>query len=262
MKVRALESAATYDLFKILKAMAADPEVSDRDFRVAFRVAQAVNARTGWAEIGDERLMEEACVSDQQARRARRQLESAGWIETVRGRRNQATRYRFLETKREAIEARVKAAADARDDLRMVKDIERRAQLASAGLPINFEGESSSRWDEDGAALPFKIDHVSPSPVNPLLPHSSTSRDISTATVQDVAKGYDPATGEIPLTLEERGEARIIPTCDECDQPAVIRCEIFDGCYCRRHEWIATRPVEIGGQPPAPYNYRALSRGA
>ena len=45
-------------LFRVLKNMSRDERISDVDFRIAFRVSQAVNADTEWAEIGDALLMD------------------------------------------------------------------------------------------------------------------------------------------------------------------------------------------------------------
>jgi hypothetical protein len=41
----------------------------------------------------------------------------------------------------------------------------------------------------------------------------------------------------------------------------VVRCGILGDRFCRKHEWMVTRPEPIELQPAKPIDYRAVSRG-
>ncbi|GJD99281.1 hypothetical protein [Methylobacterium isbiliense] len=72
--------------------MSHDEQLKDGQFRIAFRVAQSVNAKTGWAEISDDALMDEVLrTEEKKLRTCRRDLERLGWWRTIEGERGRPT---------------------------------------------------------------------------------------------------------------------------------------------------------------------------
>ncbi len=84
-----------------LNAMASDARVTDRDHRVACRVAEALNELSGVAILSDALILDDVpTVSDRwQLNDARKRLEHCGWWSVERGSGRRGSRYRMLETK-------------------------------------------------------------------------------------------------------------------------------------------------------------------
>ena len=83
--------------FDILDALASDRQISNHDFRVAYRVMQAVNQNTGTAILSDAILVDEVGTDSKRLWAARNRLEELGWWEVGRGSGHRGTRYRFLD---------------------------------------------------------------------------------------------------------------------------------------------------------------------
>lgn len=193
-------SNAIADLFKVLKAVAADPDVKDADFRLAFRIAQAVDQKTGWAEISDARLIDEICANEQKVRRSRRRLEDAGWLHTQEGKRGRPTRYLFLEQKVPTIHAQLKKAEDAREEAFVLAQTQKRTAAAAAALGVRIHRETGEVLEPIGREIsppncesnPYKAGSVSPTEFTPLLPKTSTS-GLSVKDGSQGARALEPA---------------------------------------------------------------------
>lgn len=231
------DAKPTADLFRTLKAMAADREVKDGSFRIAFRIAQATNERTGWAEISDAKLAAQTCASEEKVRRARRALEEIGWLRTHEGKRGRPTQYLILDTRRPEIEAQVEAANEARERAFAMAGIEKRTALAAESIPLRIDGETGEIIGLEEPSNPLKMDAPTPSDLRPLLPQSSTPGLPVKEEPQDVCA---PEPAPAPFI------------CTECGKPAVIRCRDTGEAYCARHtpSWLR-----------AGIDYRRLSEG-
>ncbi|UIN36297.1 hypothetical protein [Methylobacterium oryzae] len=253
----------------LLNAAGMDPALKPVSVRFLLRLVEALDEDT-WdraasvctARIGDDVIAEEMPgLKDRQViRDHRKALAAAGWLTFIpgssrKGEARKATVYFLTDKPANSLLDRRTELREARKERRAAEDLERRAMSAQGGkrplVSAPTGGQTSSR--EGDLYPPF---------------HLRDSPSVSPPAVQDVALGFDPETGEIPLSPEsEGGGTRVVPTCDECDQPAVIRCGVFEGAYCRKHGWLAKRPEPIEAhsveqpQPAKPIDYRALSRG-
>lgn len=84
----------------ILNAMSIDPRITASDFRVAFRLMQHVNAKTGACFPSQDSLSEEAVMKERSVRQCIANLRRHGWIDvTARssGGRGKSNLYRFLQ---------------------------------------------------------------------------------------------------------------------------------------------------------------------
>jgi|GEM_PF-6169069 len=120
---------------RILDAMSCDIEVSDIDFRVAFRVMQHVNARTGQAHPSIDRIAAQIGVSRHTVMRSlkwltgevkRKDRSGPVWIDRGRRNRREPYFYTFREDRIGAVmDAKILREEDAKDAL-----IERRDRAA------------------------------------------------------------------------------------------------------------------------------------
>lgn len=223
------------DLFRILRNMCRDPEMTDANFRLAFRVAQCVDAGTGWAEAGHEFLIDEVPRTDKaKVRRFRRVMGELGWLRSIQGERGRATRYLFLDGRCEAIEAAADEARDRRHAEAALRKIERDTALKAAAIgggitPLN--GETVDPITGEISPLNHGLKGVKSSPDKgvpdtPTLPHSSTSPE--GCRLQDWTQGgrtpQQPSCscGAAPIVRvrwQQSGEVGPWhPLCQECDE--------------------------------------------
>ena len=116
--------------------MCFDEKVSDADFRIAFRIAQCVDADTGWGEAGDAFLSVEVPRTDRgKLKRFRRKMrDDLGWVRTIKGERGRATCYEFKETRCEEIEEARAEAKEARHAQSALRKIQRDTAMKVASL--------------------------------------------------------------------------------------------------------------------------------
>lgn len=184
-KPKSQDAGEVTSLFRILMFMSCDPNVSEAEFRIAFRISQARNADTGWAEIGDAQLLDEMPRTDKsKLRRFRRRMEELRWLETVEGERGRATLYFLRDDNVPAIEERVKQAKGRRQEKFILDQIQYKTALQAASLGIRIHpstGEVLGNLREQisplkrrskGRRSPPDRGAISP----PLLPQSSTSQ--------------------------------------------------------------------------------------
>lgn len=220
------------DLFRILRAMSCDPNISEADFRIAFRISQNRNALTGWAEAGDALLMDELPRTDRQKlRRFRKRMIEAGWIKLVQGGRGRGTLYFFLEANVPEIQARLDKSRDQRHAKLAVAKIERESGLKAAALGVKFHPETEFSIDPiTGEISPLNrpiMGVKSPSGkgggFTPVLPHSTTYD--SSCRQQDMTPEAHPSSSTVTCrhcealaTVEVRlaSNAPMTPVCSEC----------------------------------------------
>lgn len=174
------------DLFRVLRNMCFDEKVSDADFRIAFRIAQCVDADSGWGEAGDAFLSDEVPRTDRgKLKRFRRKMrDDLGWVRTIKGERGRATCYEFQETRCEEIEAARADAKEARHAQSALRKIQRDTAMKVASLGGDITPLIAIEADPiTGEIYPLNepTKGVKSTPVKgagetPLLPHSSTSR--------------------------------------------------------------------------------------
>ena len=81
----------------IIDGMMSDPRVRDGDFRIAFRVMQAVNQDTRIAFISDATICDDVPSTDRfRCNDARKRLEKIGWWEVERGHGGRASAVHVL----------------------------------------------------------------------------------------------------------------------------------------------------------------------
>ncbi|TXN71738.1 hypothetical protein FV230_07395 [Methylobacterium sp. WL6] len=231
----------------MLRFMSADSDVTEAHFRIAFRVAQFVHAKTGWAKVGDATLIDHLPRTDaKKLRNFRRALESLGWIRTIEGERGRPTRYLFLDTRIPEIEKRLADAAEKREVEFALRNAREHSEAKAVALQVQLTGRISPLIDRPkaGNLCPDK-GAISP----PLLPKRSTYGD-STSRVQDVAKG--PTRTEPAL-------------CIDCGAPAVVEQRHALGGklwpFCQEHKLdapvIEERPIPLNGNSPSLNQERA-----
>lgn len=210
------------DLFRILRAMSCDPNISEADFRVAFRISQNRNAQTGWAEAGDALLMDELPRTDRQKlRRFRKRMREAGWIKFVEGERGRGTLYLFLDANVPEIQKRLDESRDQRHAKSALAKIERESGLKAAALGVRFHPETDFRVDPiTGEISPLiqpvmgvKSSSDKGGGFTPVLPHSTTS---------------DSSCRQQDMTPEEHASSSSV-TCRHCEASATVEVRLSPG---------------------------------
>lgn len=220
------------DLFRILRAMSCDPNISEADFRIAFRISQGRNAQTGWAEVGDALLMDELPRTDRQKlRRFRKRMREAGWIKVIEGARGRGTHYSFLDDNVTAIQNRLDESRDQRHAKSALAKIERESGLKAAALGVKFHPETELGVDPiTGEISPLiqptlgvKSTSDKGLGFTPVLPQSTTSN--SSCRQQDMTPEEHASSSSVTCrhceavaTLEVRlaPKAAMTPVCAEC----------------------------------------------
>lgn len=214
-KREAARSEDVADLFRILRVMSCDPNISEADFRIAFRISQRRHAQTGWAEAGDAFLIDELPRTDRQKlRRFRKRMREAGWIKFIEGERGRGTRYLFLDDNVPEIEKRLDESRDQRHAKSALAKIERESGLKAAALGVKFHPETEFSVDPITGEISPLIQSLmgvkSPSDkgggFTPLLPNSST---------------YDSSCRQQNMTPEEHASSSSV-TCRHCEALATV----------------------------------------
>ncbi|MDH2313988.1 hypothetical protein [Methylobacterium brachiatum] len=214
------------DLFRVLRGMCFDEKVSDANFRIAFRIAQCVDADTGWGEAGDAFLSDEVPHTDRgKLKRFRRKMrDELGWVTTIKGERGRATRYEFKETRCEEIESARAEAREARHAQSALQKIQRDTAMKVASLGGDITPLTAIEADPiTGEIYPLNepTKGVKSTPVKgagetPLLPHSSTSP-------QGYRKQDDSEDAHAHLPASAPMLARADPMRCDCGKPAIVQ---------------------------------------
>jgi hypothetical protein len=227
-----LEADKPVSLHRILHAMSYDTRVSEAEFRIAFRIAQTVNEKTGWGYITDRTLLAQLPRTDKKKLRLfRRQMEALGWMQTKAGARGKATSYRFLPDNVEEQMDRADAAATASEAAYHVAKIQERTALQSLAMAGRFDPETGEITPAIGGKfyplmkrrMGGKRANFPRSNLPPLLPQTSTSYP-STGTVQDMEQGAHARDIDDDLG------------CLVCGKPSAILSDGTRDNYCPDHQ--------------------------
>lgn len=113
-------STASFTSWKldILNGMVCDNRITPVQFRMAFRVMQAINSETRIGIIGDDTIRDEVpgCKSRFTCNETRKQLSLLGWWTVEPGRGGKASRYRFSDAPVNAILDRLIEAREKREE--------------------------------------------------------------------------------------------------------------------------------------------------
>jgi hypothetical protein len=135
----------------ILDALMSDDRITDGEFRVAFRVMQAVNAETRVAIISDETIKEEVPRTNRwKCNDARKKLSELGWWKVTSGHGGTASRYEFSIENRNAILDQRVAKKDARDAERVKRrsrDKRRKDNVVELPHKCTKRRGNSTTWD-------------------------------------------------------------------------------------------------------------------
>ncbi len=133
----------------IIDAMMSDPRVTDKDFRIAFRVMQSVNAETRIGYISDLTICDEVPRTDRHAcKKARKHIEQIGWWTVERGHGGKASRYSFSPENINAIlDQRVlnKEDRDRNRAERRSRDKRRKGRVSGTPLMQVWDGSQEPR---------------------------------------------------------------------------------------------------------------------
>lgn len=242
-KSKAADSKGIADLFRVLRNMCSDEAVSDANFRLAFRIAQNVNARTGWGEASHTFLIDEVPRTNKaKIRRFRREMEGElGWVRVFEGTRGRGTRYQFRDERCASIEAICERARDERHAQAALEKIRLDTAQKVAGLgvkssPLTDDAAGSFRGEispPNGVRKGVRSTPDRGSVETPVLPHSTTStegyreeNETQDARAHLPAGGHGQARADIPSTPLQDDEDDTIP---ESPSPAIrsansIRC--------------------------------------
>ena len=268
-KPKAQRSDDVADLFRVLRAMSADPDVSEPYFRIAFRISQFVKAATGWASVSDDTLCDYLPRTEsKKIRGCRRKLEELGWLRTVEGARGRPTAYLFLETRAAEIETRLSQLRANREAEFLLRKSRENSGAKAAALRARIAsilpGEDSPLIDPAmGGNLCSDKGETFP----PLLPQRSTYKR-ATSTVQD---------GEHRAQTSAHASARAdagLHVCADCGKHATVEGRIRVGgrlqlwCEECRGDLILLDETLIGPkrnslrpQKPVGADYANASRG-
>ena len=141
--------------FALLDALSMDAAVSPAEFRIAYRLLQHANARTGLIFPSQVRIAAQVNGSPRWVRKCISRLEEIGWLEFERENRHRTNQYRFCPTRiaevMENAKARVAALRQARDG----------AEAAEATEDIN---------DSAGTIDPLPTGTIDPLPSGTIVP--------------------------------------------------------------------------------------------
>lgn len=97
----------------MIDALSVDPEVTDLDFRVAYRLMQHVNSvsRLAWPSVA--RLAAQLGKSEDRIRASTKRLQALHWLEKGRKSQKASNEYRFLDQRLEGVMSRMLDRVDA-----------------------------------------------------------------------------------------------------------------------------------------------------
>lgn len=278
------------DLFKILRFMASDPDVSEAHFRIAFAISQFVKASTGWAIVGDDALRDRLPRTDgKKLRLFRRAMEGRGWLRIIEGERGRPTRYLFLDARIPEIRKRLDDAAAKRDAEFALSKSRDHSGAKAAALEARIDTETGEIGSElsgeyDPLIESSKAGNLCPNKgaiLPPLLPQRSTSTEgYRDEDMTQDAHAHLPASAHVPV----RAPIPPPPPMDDFDDtipeaPIRVRCNCGARADCEVREFRSDRfepmceecrddtifeelrPLQSENDQPVRMSYADASRG-